>query len=56
MDNDVKIKRKLFSTKLCPRCLSPLKMATPLAGWVTPAEYYCEKCGYRGYIALEKAE
>ncbi|RLI24860.1 MAG: hypothetical protein DRO52_04905 [Candidatus Hecatellales archaeon] len=46
-------RRKLF----CPRCGSPkLKPYSPLDGWLTPSQYVCEECGYRGAIVLEAEE
>jgi predicted RNA-binding Zn-ribbon protein involved in translation (DUF1610 family) len=41
-------------SKLCPQCLSELKVATSVSGWLVPNFYVCEKCGYSGYVALEK--
>lgn len=43
-----------LSVKLCPRCLSPLKSANELGGWLIPMSYYCPKCGYSGTVYLEK--
>ena len=38
----------------CPRCASPkIKLSSSLAVWLTPKEYYCENCGYRGIIVME---
>ena len=42
------------ATRLCPRCLSPLKIGNELSGWMTPLSFYCEKCGYSGSVYLEK--
>ena len=42
------------STRLCPKCLSPLKIANELSGWLTPLSFYCEKCGYAGTVFVEK--
>ena len=39
--------------KLCPRCLSELTIATSVSGWLVPNYYFCPKCGYSGYVALE---
>jgi hypothetical protein len=39
--------------KLCPRCLSPMRAANSLSGWMTPDEFFCERCGYRGHVSLE---
>jgi transposase-like protein len=41
-------------TKLCPRCLSPLKGLNKLGGWLIPQNYFCEKCGYTGTVFVEK--
>ncbi len=43
-----------FSAKLCPSCLSPLKVTNELSGWMTPLSFYCEKCGYSGTVFVEK--
>ncbi|MEM0118311.1 MAG: hypothetical protein QXV32_07670 [Conexivisphaerales archaeon] len=56
VETKVRITRKLFAQKFCPRCLAPLKVYGNLSGWVTPEQYACEKCGYVGYIALEKTD
>ena len=38
----------------CPRCASPkIELPSSLAVWLTPKEYYCENCGYRGIIVME---
>jgi len=40
--------------KLCPRCGNPkLKLSSRFDGWLFPAQYVCEQCGYRGPITLE---
>jgi len=39
--------------KLCPRCLSVVKPATFISGWLLPEEYVCEACGYVGHVSLE---
>lgn len=41
------------ATKLCPRCLSPLKTVLGLPG-MTPPSYLCPKCGYAGTVYLER--
>lgn len=41
------------ATKLCPRCLNPLKTVLGLPG-MTPPSYECQKCGYAGVVFLEK--
>jgi hypothetical protein len=40
--------------RLCPKCLKPLKRGSKLGGWLVPQDYYCESCGYRGIIFLER--
>jgi len=40
--------------KLCPECLSELSIATSVSGWLVPNYYFCSKCGYSGYVALEE--
>ncbi|MHB1908272.1 MAG: hypothetical protein ACYCQJ_05290 [Nitrososphaerales archaeon] len=42
--------------KLCPNCLSPMHIADSISGWLVPATYQCEKCGYRGHVALEESQ
>jgi len=40
--------------KLCPRCGSPdIHLSSSLDVWLTPEQYVCEKCGYKGPIVLE---
>jgi hypothetical protein len=40
-------------TKLCVNCLAPLYAGSELGGWLVPQDYYCKKCGYKGYVYLE---
>ena len=40
-------------TKFSVNCLAPLKRGSQLGGWLVPQDYYCEKCGYKGYVYLE---
>ena len=42
------------ASKLCPKCLSPLKGTSGLGGWLIPMTYYCSKCGYSGSVFIEK--
>mgnify|MGYP001069774928 FL=1 len=48
--------------KFCPRCGSPeIKISSsfdtyPRMYGLTPRQYVCEKCGYRGPIVLELEE
>jgi C4-type Zn-finger protein len=38
----------------CPRCASSkIQLSSSLAMWLTPKEYFCENCGYRGIIVME---
>jgi len=39
--------------KLCINCLSPLYRGSELGGWLVPQDYYCKKCGYKGFVYLE---
>ena len=41
------------ATKLCPRCLAPLKPRNELGGWLVPQDYVCTKCGYARSVYLE---
>ena len=49
-------RRSPFSpaTKLCPKCLAPLKGTGGIGGWLIPMNYYCPKCGYSGTVFIEK--
>ncbi len=40
-------------TKFCVNCLSPLEKGSQLGGWLVPQDYYCSRCGYKGYVYLE---
>ncbi len=60
-----KLKRKKFGSltpRLCPRCgSSKLKFSSsfetyPRMFGLTPGQYVCENCGYKGPIALELDE
>ena len=39
--------------KFCVNCLAPLVKGSALGGWLVPQDYYCKKCGYKGYVYLE---
>jgi len=41
------------TAKLCPNCLSRLSRGSGLGGWLVPQDYFCKKCGYKGYAYLE---
>jgi len=51
----IKLKRRTLAgrKKFCPKCLSELKLASAISGWLVPEYYGCSKCGYVGYVALE---
>ena len=42
------------TVKLCPKCLKPLQRGSRLGGWLIPQDYFCQECGYRGVVFLEK--
>jgi len=51
------MKHKAPRKKYCPRCGSPnLKLSSSLDLWLTPAQYICEKCGYKGPVVMEKED
>jgi transcription elongation factor Elf1 len=38
----------------CPRCLSPkINLSSSLDIWLTPQNYFCQNCGYKGPIIME---
>jgi len=42
--------------KCCPRCGgSNIRLFSKLDVWLTPEQYVCEDCGYKGPIVLERA-
>jgi predicted RNA-binding Zn-ribbon protein involved in translation (DUF1610 family) len=51
------MKRINKTIKLCPKCRSPkLKLSSSFDVWLTPEQYVCENCGYKGPIILEVDE
>lgn len=42
------------TVKLCPKCMEPLQKGSKLGGWLIPQDYFCENCGYKGVVYLEK--
>jgi ssDNA-binding Zn-finger/Zn-ribbon topoisomerase 1 len=51
------MKRRNQTIKLCPKCRSPkLKLSSSFDIWLTPEQYVCENCGYKGPIILEVEE
>lgn len=57
-----RLKRRNISSKFCPKCGSPnLQLSSGIEShpkWYgfTPMQYVCEKCGYKGLIAMEKED
>lgn len=49
-----RIRRRFFTTKICPNCLNELEPINQLSGRITPEGYFCSKCGYVGSVALER--
>jgi len=51
------LKRRGPVKKLCPRCgSSKLRLSSRFDIWLTPEQYICESCGYRGPIVMEVEE
>lgn len=51
------MKHRKASAIFCPRCCSPdIKLTSSLAYFLTPKQYYCDKCGYVGIVVLELEE
>jgi predicted RNA-binding Zn-ribbon protein involved in translation (DUF1610 family) len=43
--------------EVCPRCGSVnIKLSSKLDMWLTPKQYICHDCGYRGPVVLELEE
>lgn len=57
-----RLKRRKSALKLCPRCgSSKLRLSSsfdtyPRMYGLTPGQYVCEKCGYKGPIVIEIEE
>jgi hypothetical protein len=48
------IKHRKPTPIYCPRCCShKINLTSSLAVWLTPKQYFCEKCGYVGTIVME---
>jgi len=42
---------------MCPACGSmKVKQQGSLSGWLLPAVYACEECGYVGRVVLERED
>jgi predicted RNA-binding Zn-ribbon protein involved in translation (DUF1610 family) len=56
------LKRRDLTAKFCPKCGSPkLLLSSSFKSYpkwygLTPIQYTCEECGYKGPIALEREE
>lgn len=48
------LKRGKPAVKLCPVCRSSkIRLSSRFDAWLMPAQYVCEKCGYKGPIVME---
>jgi len=48
------LKRGKPAVKLCPVCgSSKIHLSSRFDAWLMPAQYVCEKCGYKGPIVME---
>ena len=61
MDRFVEVVRALRRqgkwTIVCPRCGSlRISKSTGMDGWMFPALYFCNECGYTGRLVLEVDE
>ena len=51
------LNRRRAVKKLCPRCgSSKLRLSSRFDIWLTPEQYICESCGYKGPIVMEVDE
>jgi hypothetical protein len=54
---EIRLRRRgLGRLKLCPNCLSPVRPADSLSGWMLPEEFSCDECHYRGHVFVERVE
>ncbi len=52
-----KLKHSGPSPQACPTCGSmKIRQQGSLSGWLVPAMYVCEECGYVGRLVLELEE
>jgi len=50
----MKTKRSNLSPFACPRCSSQkIRLSSKFDIWLTPEQYVCENCGYKGPIVLQ---
>jgi len=48
------LKHEKTAKKFCPVCGSPrLRLSSKFDIWLTPEQYVCESCGYKGPIVME---
>ncbi len=48
------LNRRKALKKLCPRCgSSKLRLSSRFDIWLTPEQYICESCGYKGPFVME---
>ena len=51
------LKRGKGKYKFCPVCGNPdLELSSSLDLWLTPPQYVCSKCGYKGPLFMEREE
>jgi len=51
------LKHSATAPKACPVCGSVnVRFVGSLSGWLLPAMYVCEQCGYSGSLVLELEE
>ncbi len=51
------LKREKLVPKICPRCRSSrLRLSSRFDIWLTPEQYVCGKCGYKGPVVMEIEE
>jgi hypothetical protein len=47
-------RRRVRTPKCCPKCASSkLSLSSTFDVWLTPEQYVCENCGYKGPIVME---
>lgn len=52
-----KIKPNKKGKFVCPKCGSPeVYLSSWMDSWLTPTQYICEKCGYRGPLLMKLEE
>jgi len=52
-----RLKHRGKTLKVCPICGSTnIRLSSKFDGWLTPIQYVCKDCGYKGPIILELEE